>query len=313
MSGQRMAPPHLGAVGRNGTIASTSLGVGRAENDMKRQAKISLAIALAVVCGSAQEPKKTEGARELYYFGATNKDTLPAIRKVSSDGAKSSPKQAPPRDTAGTSSANPAALHLGLRYNLVLVNETSGKTQVADSDRIFHKGECVAIDFESNRSGYLYVLAKQSSGDWRPLFPSPEMSDQSNIIDPGQKVRAPNGYCFEITDPPGTEILTVVLSRDPRDFYELYEGIKGSSSGPTAPAPPPSAPKQDASPVQLADARLVNDAVARMAQQFGSRDLVIRKVSQPVGAQEPSGGVYVVNASDKPTSTVVAKIEIHHR
>jgi hypothetical protein len=277
---------------------------------MKIRAKISLAVALAGVYASAQEAKKSEGTRELYYFGSAAKDTLPPIRKVALNPTKGAPKQTPPRDA---SDPNTAALHLGLRYNLVLVNETTGRSQTADSDRIFHKGECVAIDFESNRSGYLYVLAKQSSGDWRPLFPSPEMSDQSNIIDPGQKVRAPNGYCFEITDPPGTETLTVVLSRDPRDFFELYQGIKGSS-GPITPTPAPSSPKPESSPLQLADARLVNDAVARMAQQFGStRDLVIRKISQPVGAQEQSGGVYVVNASDKPTSTVVARIEIHHR
>ncbi|HEV3333985.1 MAG TPA: DUF4384 domain-containing protein [Bryobacteraceae bacterium] len=277
---------------------------------MKIRAKISLAVALAGVYASAQEAKKPEGTRELYYFGSGAKDTLPPIRKVALNPTKGASRQAPPRDASDPITA---ALHLGLRYNLVLVNETTGRSQTADSDRVFHKGECVAIDFESNRSGYLYVLAKQSSGDWRPLFPSPEMSDQSNIIDPGQKVRAPNGYCFEITDPPGTETLTVVLSRDPRDFFELYQGIKGST-GPTTPTPAPSSPKPEASPLQLADARLVNDAVARMAQQFGStRDLVIRKVSQPVGSQEQSGGVYVVNASDKPTSTVVAKIEIHHR
>lgn len=278
---------------------------------MKIRAKIGLAMALAEVCALAQEPKRTEGARELFYFGATAKDTLPAIRKVAAfDGAKSTPKQTTPRNTGatGVSSVNTAALHLGFRYSLVLVDQTSGRSQIADSDRVFRKGECVAIDFESNRSGYLYVLAKQSSGDWRPLFPSPEMSDQSNIIDPGQKVRAPNGYCFEITDPPGTETLTVVLSRDPRDFYELYEGIKGAKT-PT----PPTSPRPESSPVQLADARLVNDAVARMAQQFGTRDLVIRKISQQVNAQDPSSAVYVVNASDKPAATVVAQIEIHHR
>ena len=55
---------------------------------------------------------------------------------------------------------------------MLLVNQTSGRTEIADSDRVFRKGECVAIDFEANRSGYLYVLAKQSSGDWRPMSPA---------------------------------------------------------------------------------------------------------------------------------------------
>jgi Domain of unknown function (DUF4384) len=227
---------------------------------------------------------------------------------VAAGGGKAPPRPSPQPKAASTTPSETAAPHLGIRYSLVLVNETSGKAEITDSDRMFGKGECVAIDFETNRSGYLYVLAKQSSGDWRPLFPSEEMTDQTNIIDPGQKVRVPRGYCFEISDPPGTESLTVVLSRDPREIYDLHEGI----TGPAAPLPAaPSRPSTGA--LQVADARIVNSAVAHMAEQFGTRDLVIRKVSQPAASQDPPNAVYVVNASDRPSSTIVARIEIHHR
>ena len=102
--------------------------------------------------------------------------------------------------------------HLGFRYTVALVNQTSGKAESVDPDRDFRKGECVRIELESNQSGYLYVLSKQSSGTWLPLFPSPEMPGESDVIDPGQKVRAPKDYCFEINDPPGTETLFVALS-----------------------------------------------------------------------------------------------------
>jgi len=275
--------------------------------------KMQLTLGLILVAGGgsvcAQQPPKSEGARELFYFGASAKDTLPPIRKVAaSDGGKATPRPLPaaPKKDETPTSPNTGAAHLGFRYNLVLVNQTSGKSETADSDRVFRKGECVAIDIESNRSGYLYVLVKQSSGDWRPLFPSAEMTDQSNIVDPKKNVRVPSGYCFEIADPPGTEALTVVLSRDPRDFYELYEGIKG-------PAAPATQPKPSTGPIEVADARIVNSAVAHMAEQFGTRDLVIRKVSQPANTQDPPSAVYVVNASDRPSSTIVARIEIHHR
>ena len=43
-----------------------------------------------------------------------------------------------------------------------------------------------------------------------------------------------------------------------------------------------------------------------MAKQFGTRDLVIRKVAQAADARNMPNSVYVVNASDKPSSTVVA-------
>jgi hypothetical protein len=158
------------------------------------------------------------------------------------------------------------------------------------------------------------VLAKQSSGQWQPLLPSPEMTDESNIIDPGRKIRVPGNYCFEIQDPPGSEHLVLVFSRDPQDFYELYQSIKNQKSTPTpAPTPPPMQERPASGSVQMADASHVNSAVARMEQQFGTRDIAIRKVSQPLSSGEPAGSVYVVNSSNKPTSSVVTEIELKHR
>jgi hypothetical protein len=62
-----------------------------------------------------------------------------------------------------------------------------------------------------------------------------------------------------------------------------------------------------------ADAARVNSAVARMQQQFGTRDIAIRKVSQPQASGEPAGSVYVVNKSSKPASSVVTELELKHR
>ena len=255
--------------------------------------------------GQQPTPSKTghpiEGARELFYLAAQRKDVLPPIRTAAAP-AKSRGASAP--------RANPpaGALYLGLRYNLVLVNAASGASEEIDPERVLRSGECFALDFEANRSGYLYVLAKQTSGNWQALLPSPEMADESNIIDPSKKVRVPARYCFEVHDPPGTETLFVVLSRDPSDFYELYQGIKRQWS-----APAPSTPARPSAPVQYADAGGVNSAVARMAQRFGTRDIAIRKVDQPASPQEPPHSVYVVNSSNQPASSVVTQIEVRHR
>jgi hypothetical protein len=271
----------------------------------------STGLVLLAAASFAQTPQQQKGAppasgaRELYYFGAGAKDKLPPIQKTAAPVVAAAPKQ--PRKAAPTSDSN-AAVHLGLRYNLVLVDPDSGRSEPADSDRVFKKGDCLALDFDANRSGYLYVMVKQSSGNWQPLIPSPEASDEVNVIDPGQAVRAPRSHCFEISDPPGTETLFVVLSRDPSDFYELYQGIKG---GNTTPVRQPTATPRD--PVQVADARMVNNAVSQMSKQFGTRDLVIRRVAKPVDSRDVPNSVYVVNASDKPSSTVVTQIAIKHR
>jgi hypothetical protein len=137
--------------------------------------RIGLFIAV-VGFAAAQEPRHSQGARELYYLAFSKKDVLPPIRKSAR----------PPQP------AKSGAVHLGLRYNLVLVDVGSGKSNPVDSERVLHRGECVGIDVESNHSGYLYVLAKQSSGAWEPLLPHPEMPNESNVVDPGKKLRAPS-------------------------------------------------------------------------------------------------------------------------
>lgn len=277
--------------------------------------QISVGFVFLFAAGAFAQAPPAGGARELYYFGAGQKDKLPPVQKVSA--ARQSASHGTVRKAAQPEPASEvppapapeaAAVHLGLRYNVVLVDRVSGRSEPVDADRTFKNGDCLAIEFDANRSGYLYVMVKQSSGSWQPLFPSPEMSDEANIIDPGQKVRAPRGYCFEVTEPAGNETLFVVLSRDPRDFYELFKGIKGD---PEPPAPAPGNPPRN--PVQMADSGLVNNAVSQMAAHFGTRDLVIRKVSQPVDSRDVPNSVYVVNASDKPASTVVTQLQIKHR
>jgi len=263
-----------------------------------------------------QPPQPTEGARDLFFAGAAPKDDLAPVRKPAAP-AKAAPAGAPtaPRSAADRAAAM-RALHLGLRYTLLLVRSRGERGQAVEPERNFRKGDCVAIELEANRSGYLYVLAKESSGDWAPLFPTAELSDQSNRIDPGQVIRTPKQACFEIEDPPGTETLFVVLSRDPRDIYALEEGIKG----------PGDRPQPSPGPTQIAAAGPVNSAVDRIAEEYGTRDLPFREVAkpatQPAPAQkaaakpadrkEPEHSVYVVNGS-KPSPTLVTKVEILHR
>ena len=251
----------------------------------------------------------TAGARELFYLAVAQKDKLPPISRVSQPVPvkQKSAIGAPPADS------NPApapAMHLGIRYNLLLVDSRNQGTPV-DPDLVFRKGDHVAIEIEANRSGYLYVLARQSSGAWQALLPSPDMSDESNVIDPGRKIRVPEAHYFEIQDPPGAEHLVLVFSRDPQDFYELYQSVKKQNGAPAAPASPSGRPVSTG--VLTADASRVNSAVAKMHEQFGSRDIAIRKVSQPLRTGEPAGSVYVVNASDKPSSSVFTEIELKHR
>jgi len=274
-----------------------------------------LVTALGATACMAQQPPPAEGARELFFAGAAPKDELPPVRQ-SAPPAKAAPAGAP-RATPGSAADRAAALHLGLRYKLLLVSERGDPGQPVDPERNFRKGDCVAIELEANRSGYLYVLSKQSGGDWVPLFPTPELSDQTNRVDPGQIVRTPKHACFEIDDPPGTETLFVVLSRDPRDIYELSDSIKS----------PGDRPQPSSGQTQVAAAGRINSAVDRIAEEYGTRDLPFKQVAKPAAQPaplrkaaakpadkpEPENAVYVVNGSSKPAATLVTKVEILHR
>src|ERR1035438_8478088 len=232
----------------------------------------SLLVLLMILAATAcrgHPPQPSEGARELFFFGSAPKDALPPIPKAATP-AKAAPA-APKSPAAPAAPAVPGALHLGLRYTLLLVESSGSRGEPADPDRNFRKGDCVALNLESNRSGYLYVLAKQSNGDWMPLFPTPELSDQSNRIDPGQIIRTPKRTCFEIDDPPGTETLFLVLSRNPRDIGELAESMKA----------PGETPQLSSGPTQVASAARINSAVDQIAEEAGTRELPFREVVKP--------------------------------
>ena len=246
-------------------------------------------------CVAQEQPHQpASGARELFYSGTAPKDTLPPPAAKAPTPAKSTKAVVPAPSTG--------ALNLGLRYTLLLVGKSGDGGQPTDPERNFHKGDCVAVNIESNRSGYLYVMVKESSGDWDPLFPSKDAPQENNRIDPGQVVRMPKHSCFEIEDPPGAETLFVVLSRNLRDIDELTESIKNPGEK-------------------------TNLAVDHVAQQFGTRELSYRAVvnsepvntppantaPQPAPKKAPEHAVYVVSGSDKPASTLVTRVEIRHK
>ena len=244
------------------------------------------------------------GARELYYFSASKtKEALPPITK-----AAAKPKPAPKdnKEAAEPVSAN-AVKGLGFRYSVALIG--GGKITPVDSDHIFRKGDHFVLNFEANRSGYLYVLVKQSDGTWQPLLPNPEIPNDKNVVDPGQKIRVPAEMSFNIEDPPGTDTLFVVLSRDPRDIYDLNEAIKSSAS----PGTPPTPAKRIGEPTQMASAR-IGSAVDAFSKFKGTRNITFAKApEQPQDPQETPFSKYVVSSSEQPVSKVVAQIEIQHR
>jgi hypothetical protein len=186
-----------------------------------------------------------------------------------------------------------------MRYNLLLVDNANRSVPV-DSNRIFRKGDCVALEVEANHTVHLYVMARQSSRYWMPLIPSAELP-AAFTLPPGRKLRVPKEHCFAMVDPPGTENMIVIASRDPRDFDRLYAGIKASFPTPEGPN---SGGPADARPLDSA----IQDVTASAVR--GVESAAIRHARLPL---ERPNTVYVVNTSKERSATLVARIDIRHQ
>ena len=299
--------------------------------------KLSLVLLLSPLCW-CQQPPSDLTARTLWLEEQPDKDQLPSIaaarahqvKRVSLTSGGVAAKQssetntsvgAPKNESAQSMPSIPVVKHLGLRYNLLLVDAQSGKAEPVDSDRVFQPGDCIQLDLEANHSGYLYVLDQGSSGNWKPLLPSPEMPEESNIISSRTRVRVPQGYCFTIEGPPGDERVFVLLSRNPAELYDLHDSIKGGDAGSGAaesggagsggPAAQPVSHKHAGTPVMTAELRLSHE-VNRMEASMARRDLKITKIANAEDAAEPPGSVYVVNTSEVSSDKVVTEIRIKH-
>jgi len=307
--------------------------------------KLFLVFLISPLCW-CQQPPSDLTARTLWLEEQPDKDKLPAIpaarahqvKRVSltTTGSATQSSQAntslgeTKNESAQPATIIPAVKNLGLRYNLLLVNAQSGQGEPVDSERVFQPGECVALELESNHSGYLYVLNRGSSGTWQPLLPSPEMADEANIISARARVRIPQSYCFKIEGPAGQEQMFVVLSRNPAELYGLHDSIKNddggsgaaesgaaesgtesTGAGSSVAVARPVSSTRPGPPVMTAQLRLSHE-VSRMEASLGMRDLKITKIAKSQDAAEPSGSVYVVNTSSVSSDKVVMEIRIRH-
>ncbi len=241
----------------------------------------------------------------------------PAKRPGSSSGAAS---------TAPTQAVvdNPSALvPLGMRYS-VLKRNTAGVYQEVDADTTFQSGDRIRLEAQANSTGYLYVVAQGSSGNWQVLFPSREVSNGSNLVHRGETRLVPGGNQgqFVFDEQAGTEKLFFVLSRRPE---QSLEKLIYSMGGQTAPAAPAVVKPGAAEPtrVLMAQATIGDDVISHIRGQVMARDLVFEKVeNEKVTAEKgaPSAGgvkmetaAYVVSRNTAPDARLVVDLKLKHQ
>jgi hypothetical protein len=231
---------------------------------------------------------------------AAPKPTPPAPSTV----VKTTPK--PPAATGTSTSVahtiQTAAIPLGLRYSVLKRGADNQFTEVAP-DSMFKSGDRVRFQVKTNTTGYLYIVMQGSSGSWKLLFPSADVANGSNLVQPGENRTVPPGDRgqFFFDDQAGTEKIFVVLTRQPEaDLDKLIYAMGGPQKA------------GDSDHVMLAGNAVSDDVVNRLRKEMASRDLVFETSDQDDKGR-PEKAAYVANPSTAADARLVVDIALNHR
>jgi hypothetical protein len=109
---------------------------------------------------------------------------------------------------------------LALGYTILMKDDT-GRLFVADPAREFKTGDRFAVALETNADGYLYLFSAENGRDPELLFPNAQIEGGANAVQAHVRATFPTGpaadveYFIDVTDPPATEHLFIVFSREP--------------------------------------------------------------------------------------------------
>jgi hypothetical protein len=280
-------------------------------------------LSLFLVFTGSEAAAQTLTARQLFYKeDAETKPApkAPAAARAAPKAVKKSAHAAPPPAAAGVpTAAQPAPVGtnpgyvpekpLGLRYSLVKVT-VDGETEVSP-DETFHSGDSVRVKVEGNRDGYLYIVSRGSSGNWKPLFPSADINGGENHVAAHASYSLPSTtQVFSFDRQAGEEKLFIIYSPDPiRDLESMIPSLTHSTQ--------PDKPATKALPINTATLAPITDNYVSQMRQTYSRDLVVETVTpktpEPQAGTTPpkqENAVYVVNRNG---GRLVADIRLEHK
>ena len=104
---------------------------------------------------------------------------------------------------------NPQAITVKTTLDLTRDGETTSVSPTYE----FQSGDRVKLRYSTNSDGYVYWMAKMSSGKYTMLFPS-EQTGTDNFITKNSEYTVPVKGSFRFDDTPGTEHLLMVFSPD---------------------------------------------------------------------------------------------------
>ena len=89
--------------------------------------------------------------------------------------------------------------------------QRDGKTDIVPPNSTFKSGDRVKLIYTPSVDGYVYWLARMTSGKYTVLFPTAK-TGTDNAVKKGQKYTMPAKGAFRFDDKTGTEVLMCVIS-----------------------------------------------------------------------------------------------------
>lgn len=298
------------------------------------QRTIFVAIATAIL-GFGQEsdgPRLT--AREIFYGAKPTapvasvktpavapKTTPPPVKGAPTKTVEVAKRLPPPSQSEvvpvqlASQSTTEQRAGLAMRWTITQLMPDGVKKEVPIT-QTFKSGDRINVRVEVNDFGYLYILARGSSGKWSPLFPSPTVANGDNRVGPNNTYTLPAGFVFRFDEQAGEERIFIVFSRKPEpDFDGLIYKVAPDRDSPR-PAATPNGPIRPAPGIILASNSSIGDPFVDRVRTMYARDLIVEKVegevkTSSIGPRFEHAAYVASKRSDEPR--VTAEVTLVHK
>src|SRR5262249_38025507 len=148
-----------------------------------------------------------------------------------------------------------------------------------------------------------------SSGHWSPLYPSADIKDADNHVEPARTYIVPPTGRFRFNDQPGEERLFILLSRQPElDLDRMIDRLRNER--PHTPESDPSGKSSEGQVVLASNVPQTDDSEVDHLRTEYARDLVVEEVNGDVPGGTKDKAVYVVNPAGGEDARVVADVRL---
>jgi len=265
-----------------------------AQNDSELTARQLFLITVPAPSQPAATPKKSPGAKP--------NPVAPPVRTPPADAVSNSDQK-----VSGASAPVVQASYTPLALKYSILQKKGNDFEEVDADTEFHSGDRIRVKVEANASSYLYIVMGGSSGQWRVLFPSKEISGGNNRIEAGQPCVIPpeRDPAFYFDETAGVEKVSLVLSRSPEPDLEKLIYSVGDPTRTGTERPPRTIVAQN---------RPIDGAVlGHLRDQALARDLVFEKYdgAAPDGKQEKA--VYAATKDKSSDARLFVDLKLVHK